>query len=107
MVRSQPELLLRTMSGSVAIQLQGSVLMSIAYVTTREHGDVPDAGSARDHIDIQGGAVHDWPCPLLDLVFWKTDPNSHQHYEAVGKTAFMPHPGTIVELSLGVRVGVS
>lgn len=81
--------------------------MSIAYVTTRIHGDVPDVGSAGDHIDILGGAVQDWPCSSLDLVFWKTDPNSHQHYEAVGRTASMPHPGCIIELPLGVRVGVN
>lgn len=71
------------MSGSVAAQLQGSVSMSVAYITTREHGDVPGVGSAGNHMDIQGGAVHDWSCSSLDLMLWKTGPASpqQQHYE--------------------------
>jgi hypothetical protein len=40
MVRSQPELLLKAMSESVAIQAQGSVPMSMAEITTREPRNV-------------------------------------------------------------------
>lgn len=45
MVRSQPELLLRAMSESVAAQWQRSMLMLVAYITTREHRDIPGQGS--------------------------------------------------------------
>lgn len=43
------------MSASVAMQLQGSVLMSMAHITTREHGDPSVVGAATgDHVDVQG-----------------------------------------------------
>jgi hypothetical protein len=45
MVKSQAELLLRAMSESVTTQWQGSVSISVAYITTRKHGDVPCWGS--------------------------------------------------------------
>lgn len=49
--------------------------------------------------------MYDWFSPSLDFVFWKTDPDSHQHYEATGRAGSMPpHPGSTVELPLGVRV---
>ena len=41
----QPKLPLRSMSEFKSMQLQGSVLMSVAHITTREHGDVPGWGS--------------------------------------------------------------
>lgn len=45
MVRSQPELPLKIMPGSMATQFQGSVLMAMVHITTREHGEVPGGGS--------------------------------------------------------------
>lgn len=39
--RSHPELSLRAISESVAMQLQGTVLMSVALITSREYGAVP------------------------------------------------------------------
>lgn len=40
MVQSQPMLPPRAMSGSVILKQQGSVLMSIAHFTIRDHADV-------------------------------------------------------------------
>lgn len=47
MVRSQPELQLRAMTGSMTTQWQGSMLMSVTHSTTREHGDIPSQDSHR------------------------------------------------------------
>lgn len=44
MVSFQPKLSLRAMSESMS-ERQGSVLMSMTHVTTREHGNVPGQGS--------------------------------------------------------------
>ena len=52
-LRFQPKLPLRSMSEFKSMQLQGSVLMSVAHITTREHGDVPGRGPARYHLDVQ------------------------------------------------------
>lgn len=41
MVKFQLALLLRAMSGSIAMQWQGLVLISLTHVTIRDHGDVP------------------------------------------------------------------
>lgn len=49
MVRSQPELLLRAMLGFMAKQPQEFVLMSVAHITTREHGKVPGLSATEDH----------------------------------------------------------
>lgn len=66
MVRSQPKLLLRAISESVATQWQG--LVSMAHITTREHGNVHGQGS---HWGLFGcpGAVHNWSHSSLDVVF--------------------------------------
>ena len=53
-VRSQPKLLLKTMSISVPIQPQGSVSMSMAHITTREHGDVPGQAD----VNVQGLCIN-------------------------------------------------
>ena len=53
LVRSQPKLPMRVMSEFMGKQWQGSVLMSLAHITTREHGDVPGRGPARYHLDVQ------------------------------------------------------
>ena len=41
-MQSQPTLPLRVMATSVVMQRQIFVLMSMAHITTRDHGDVPD-----------------------------------------------------------------
>jgi hypothetical protein len=46
MGRTQSELLMRAMSESMTMQWQGLMLMSLAYITTREHGDVPGWSSS-------------------------------------------------------------
>lgn len=56
MLKSQPELPLRAMSESVATQQQGS--MSVAHITTRQHGGVTGQDSyLRDNVDVQGLGV--------------------------------------------------
>lgn len=45
MVKHQPALPRRAMSGSMAMQWQGLVSMSMVHITTREHRDVPGLGS--------------------------------------------------------------
>lgn len=44
-MKPPPMLLLRTISESVAIQWQGSMSMSVAHITTRDHGVVQGLGS--------------------------------------------------------------
>lgn len=44
-MRFHPGLSLRAMSGSVTMQQQESVLVSMAHFTTREHGDICGHGS--------------------------------------------------------------
>ena len=41
MEKSQPILPLRVLSGSIDMQQQQSVLMSITHITTKDHTDVP------------------------------------------------------------------
>jgi hypothetical protein len=66
-IRSQPELPLRTMSESIATQQQGLVSMSMPHVTIREHEDVwsrPLPG----------------PCECLGAVYnWNPHPHPHSH----------------------------
>ena len=54
MVRSQPELQLRAMSGSMAMQWQGLVLMSVMPVTTKGYWNVPGRVAFGDYSDVQG-----------------------------------------------------
>lgn len=49
-MKSQPELPLKAMSGSVAMQHQRSVSMSMAHITVREYEDIP------------GWSNHQGPC---------------------------------------------
>lgn len=58
MVKYQPLLPLRVMSGSLAIQWMGLGSMSMAPITTREHRDIPGLRSCQE----TGG------CPELDLL---------------------------------------
>ena len=51
--------------------------MSIAHVTTREHGDVPGLGSHQGPLGVPG-AVQNWPWPSLAAVLWKAGPTTPQ-----------------------------
>lgn len=44
MVKTQPDLPLRTLSKSVVIQQHGSVSMSVAHATSKDHEDVTGLG---------------------------------------------------------------
>lgn len=44
-VKLQPVVPLKSVSGSVAVEEQESVSMSLTHITTREYGDVPGWGS--------------------------------------------------------------
>lgn len=47
MAWSLPKLLLRVITEFMSMQWQGLVLMSLAHITIKEHGNVPDEGSSR------------------------------------------------------------
>jgi hypothetical protein len=54
-VKSCPELPLRTISGSVAMQQKGSVPTFMAYIATKGHVDIPGLGyHGAYHVDVQG-----------------------------------------------------
>jgi hypothetical protein len=78
MVRSQPELLQRAMSESVAMQQQGSVSMSIAHIITREHVDVLCWGSRwGPHACLTARALSSSVYPSLDAAWWRAGSISH------------------------------
>lgn len=52
MMRSQPELMLTAMSGSVAMQPRG--LKSLAHITSREHGASLVRATTGDHMNVLG-----------------------------------------------------
>lgn len=56
-MRFQPVLPLRVMSGSMAMQHQGSVSMSLTYSTTKGHPDISGLGCCLDHVEPKGCAV--------------------------------------------------
>lgn len=73
MVRSQPELMLRAMSGSVAMQPQW--MKSMAYITTREHGLSGQDAYWGPHKC--PGAVQNCSGPPLSAVLWRVGATSH------------------------------
>ena len=89
MVKSQPVLVLRAMSGSQAMQWQGSALMFMAHIITKGHADVSGPGCHLNHVDFQGL----YPYPSL----------------AAAIRSMVPAPclGSIVELTLMVWVQVN
>lgn len=59
LVKSWPELPLRTMSDLVSMQQQFCVVRSVsifmAYITTKDHVDIPGLGyHGNYHVDVQG-----------------------------------------------------
>jgi hypothetical protein len=77
MVKSQLMLPLKSMSGFVAMKQQGSVLMSMVHITTKDHEGIPDLGCYLwPHWCPR--AVQCWSHPSLTSVFWKSGPTSYQ-----------------------------
>lgn len=68
---------LRALPGPVAMQQQGSVSTSMAQITTRNHGDVPDLGSYLEPYTYPR-AMQNWPCLPLAVVHSIAGPRSHQ-----------------------------
>lgn len=93
-MKPQPKVLLNAMSDSVTTQRQGSVLMTMAHITPREHKNVSTWSS--------------WCCCL---VLFRTVP-APRWMQCFGELALslttgrllrggtVPHPGTTMELAL-------
>lgn len=60
-----------------SVQRQGSVSMSMAHISSREHGDVCGPGSFWEPHRCSE-AVHSLPCPSLDAACWRAGPISHR-----------------------------
>ena len=60
---------LKVMSGSVGMQQQESVSMSVAHITLSKHEDVSGVGSHRERLGCQV-AVHNRPYTSLDAELW-------------------------------------
>lgn len=86
MMRPQPELPLRAMSGSGATQKQKLVLMSVVHITTREHRDIPGWGSCCGPGGRPGGPMQSWPCFSLAVVLWRVGPTCHRWHWALHLT---------------------
>lgn len=71
MAKSQP--VWRAMSGSVAMQQQGSVLMSVAHITTKIHEVIPGLGCCLA-LRSQPMAVQSWPCASLATALLSVGP---------------------------------
>lgn len=72
MVKSQNTLPVRAMSATVAVQQQGFVLMSIAYITTEDHAHVPGlGGNLRSCWCLR--VVQTWPFPPLLGALWRVE----------------------------------
>lgn len=86
------------MSASVAMQLQGSVLMSMAHITTREHGDPSVVGQLLGTMWTSRGCTELAPsltgCGTLESWFHLTD----------SERGPVPHPGSTMEWALVVVV---
>lgn len=80
------------MSESVATQSQGSVLMSMIHITTREHGGVPGWGSSGRPCGCTG--LYRTGCAALETL-------SYLSLVAVlGKAGSVPCPSSTMELAL-------
>lgn len=102
MVRFQPKLLLlKTMSESLTMQQQGSVLMSVAHITTRKHGDI--LGCRGPHVC--SGAVQNCPCPSLAVALWRAGHISHhQQHQRVSPAPYLDRTAEL-NLVVGALVG--
>lgn len=95
-MKSQPLLPLRAMAGYVVMQLQASVSMSMIYVTTRDHEDVPRLGS---HLGPQRSCGSS-SAPSLVMSLWKAGPTSHQWQNLGQREIPAPHLGSTAKLIL-------
>ena len=59
-IRSQPEIPLRTMSESIATQQQGLVSMSMPHVTIREHEDSLVGAANGNYVDVLAHPIAHW-----------------------------------------------
>lgn len=98
-MKSQPMLLLRVISGSMAMQQQGSVWMSTAHITTRDHRDICPwsrqlPGTTWMSRDCTELGPHVVGCGILER--WPhLSPDA-----ALGRARPVPHPSNRVELVL-------
>lgn len=76
MVKSQMSV--RSISGFMAMQYQGSVSISMACITIRDHADIPGLGCHCLGPWRYPRAVQSWPCHSLAVALWKAGPTSHQ-----------------------------
>lgn len=53
-MKTQPELPLRAMSGSITMERHGSLLMFMNHITITKHGDFLDWDSCQNHVDVPG-----------------------------------------------------
>lgn len=74
-MKSQSVLPLSVFSGSMAMQQQGSVVMSVTHITSEEHADVP--GPCRSP-----NSVPSWPGTSLVAAFWRAGPIDHCLHDA-------------------------
>lgn len=99
MLKSQPMLLLKAISGSVAMHQQGSVWMSIAHITTRDDGDVCDWSR-----QLPGTTWMSRDCTELGpqvTVYGILERRPHLSPDsALGRACSVPHPSNRVELVL-------
>ena len=78
MVKSQSQMTLMAMSRSKATQWQGSVLVSVAHITTRQHEDIPG----------YPGDVKSWHSPSLAAVPKRPDLPLTGEWQHSGKWAW-------------------
>ena len=72
-MKSQPVLLLRVMSGSIVMQQNGSVLMSVVHITTKDRVDISDLGCCLEPHRCTR-VVHSWSHFSPSASLWRADP---------------------------------
>ena len=85
-------LLLKVMSGFIPTQLLGSVSMSLAHITIRDHGDIPGQAATKDYMGCPGAVQS---LAHLSLAV------------ALERMVSVPSPGSPVELTLEAGEWVS
>lgn len=105
-VKSQAGLPLRVMCGSLAMLQQGAVLMSMIYITTRDHGDAPGLGSCL--------GSRRYPTAVLDLTLTLRGCGTLESWARVLLVAVLRRVGSVPclgstaerVLMVGVEVGM-
>lgn len=75
-VKSQPMLPLSVLSGSIALKQQGSVVMSITHIISKEHANIPVLGSCLGPCR-SPNSVQSWPSSSLVAAFQRAGPIDH------------------------------